>query len=54
MLAFNALAKDWAKPLLLRMHRNKVRTALARRLLIGVYIMLTRGEAFSLQRCLAR
>lgn len=54
LLAFNALAKDWAKPLLLRMHRNKVRTALARRLLIGVYIMLTRGEVFSLQRCLAR
>lgn len=54
LLSFNAVAKDWAKPLLLRMHRNKVRMALARRLLVGVYIMLTRGEAFSLERCLAR
>ena len=45
--------QEWAKPLLLRMHRNKVRMALARRLLIGIYIMLTRGEVFSLERCLA-
>lgn len=54
LLSFNPLAKEWARPLLLRMHRNKVRMALARRLLIGVYIMLTRGELFSLERCLAR
>jgi hypothetical protein len=54
LLSFNAVAKEWAKPLLLRMHRNKVRTVLARRPLIGVYIMLTRGEVFSLERCLAR
>lgn len=53
LLSFDAVAKEWAKPLLLRMHRNKVRMALARRLLIGVYIMLTRGEVFSLKRCLA-
>ena len=53
LLSFNTLVKEWAKPLLLRMHRNKVRMALARRLLIGVYIMLTRGEVFSLKRCLA-
>ncbi len=54
LLSFNSLVKDWAKPLLLRMHRNKVRMALARRLLVGIYIMLTRGEVFSLERCLAR
>ncbi len=54
LLSFNATAKEWAKPLLLRMHRNKVRMALARRLLVGIYIMLTRGEVFSLERCLAR
>ena len=54
LLSFNAIAKEWAKPLLLRMHRNKVRMALARRLLVGIYIMLTRGEVFSLERCLAR
>jgi len=54
LLSFNTVAKEWAKPLLLRMHRNKVRMALARRLLVGVYIMLTRGEVFSLERCLDR
>jgi transposase len=54
LLSFNSIAREWAKPLLLRMHRNKVRMALARRLLIGIYIMLTRGEVFSLERCLAR
>jgi transposase len=53
LLSFNAIAKEWAKPLLLRMHRNKVRMALARRLLIGIYIMLTRGEVFTLEHCLA-
>ena len=53
LLSFNSLVKKWAKPMLLRMHRNKVRMALARRLLIGVYIMLTRGEVFSLKKCLA-
>ena len=46
--------KEWAEPLLLRMHRNKVRMALARRLLIGIYVMMTRGDEFSLDRCLAR
>ena len=54
LLSFNTVAREWAKPLLLRMHRNKVRMALARRLLVGVYIMLTRGEVFSLERCLDR
>jgi transposase len=53
LLSFDSIAKEWAEPLLLRMHRNKVRMALARRLLIGIYIMLTRGDMFSLKRCLA-
>jgi transposase len=53
LLSFNPIAKEWAKPHLLRMHRNKVRMALARRLLVGIYIMLTKGEVFCLKRCLA-
>ena len=53
LLTRNPLVKRWAAPLLRRMHKNKVRIALARRLLIGVYFMLRRGEAFSFERCLA-
>jgi len=53
LLAKNPLVQRWANPLLRRMHKNKVRIALARRLLIGVYFMLRRGEPFSLERCLA-
>ena len=53
LLTRNPLVQHWAAPLLRRMHKNKVRIALARRLLIGVYFMLRRGEAFSLERCLA-
>lgn len=53
LLAKNPLVKRWAAPLRRRMHKNKVRIALARRLLIGVYFMLRRGEPFSLERCLA-
>ena len=45
--------QSWAIPWLRRMHKNKVRVALARRLLVGVYIMLTRGEVFDLEKCLA-
>jgi len=52
LLARNPLVQAWARPRLKRTHRNKVRLALARRLLIGVSIMLTRGEVFSLERCL--
>ncbi len=44
---------QWAAPRLRRMHKNKLRVALARRLLVGVYVMLTRGEVFDLDRCLA-
>lgn len=45
--------QSWAIPRLRRMHKNKVRVTLARRLLVGVYIMLTRGEMFDLGKCLA-
>ena len=44
----------WAAPLLRRRHKNQVRTALARRLLVGVYISQTREIPFSLEECLAR
>ena len=52
LIAHDPLAKHWAasrrrgKPL------NKLRTALARRLLVGVHHMLRTGEVFSLPRCL--
>jgi transposase len=52
LLARDELVQRWAAPLLRRMHKNKVRMALARRLLIGVYVMLLRGEVFRLDRCL--
>ena len=53
LLAFDPHARAWARPRLGRMHQNKVRMALARRLLAGVYVSQTRGEEFSLERCLA-
>lgn len=46
------LVGDWAAKLRGRVHTNKARMALARRLLVGVWIVLTRGEAFDLRRCL--
>ena len=54
LLAFNERVKAWAQPMLERMHRNKVRMALARRLLIGVWVTFSRGEIFSLERCLGQ
>ena len=53
LMTRNPTAKAWARPRLRRRHHNKVRIALARRLLVGVYVMLRRGEVFSLERCLA-
>jgi transposase len=53
LMAKNAIARAWAAPRLKRMHKNKVRTALARRLLVGLFITLRRGEVFSLEHCLA-
>jgi transposase len=52
LMVRNALVRRWAAPRLRRMHKNKVRIALARRLLVGVYYMLRHGEVFSLHRCL--
>jgi transposase len=52
LLARSSRVQAWARPRLKRSHKNKVRLALARRLLVGVSVMLTRGEVFSLERCL--
>ncbi len=52
LLARDSRAQKWAIPRLRRMHINEVRVALARRLLVGVYVMLRRGEVFDLERCL--
>jgi transposase len=52
LLTRHPLVRTWAAPLLRRMHLNKVRTLLARRLLVGIYVVLSRGEVFSLERCL--
>lgn len=53
LMTTDPTVRRWAAPRLRRMHQNKVRITLARRLLVGVYIMLLRGEVFSLERCLA-
>jgi len=52
LMTHNDLVKGWAESHLKRSHKNKVRMALARRLLIGVYKMLLTGEVFSMERCL--
>jgi transposase len=52
LLTHDPRVQKWAEPMLRRMHKNKVRMALARRLAVGVWVMLTRGEAFSMERCL--
>lgn len=54
LLTRNERVKAWARPMLGRMNKNKVRVALARRLLIGVWVLLARGEVFSLERCLGQ
>ncbi len=52
LIACDELVKKWAEPRLRKSHKNKVRMALARRLIIGVYKMLRTGEVFSMERCL--
>lgn len=52
LLTRNPVARQWAQRQRRTLTRNKRRLALARRLLIGVWIMLGRGEEFSLERCL--
>ena len=51
LLAFDPTVKEWARRHQ-RMPRNKIRLALARRLLVGVYKTCAHGEVFSLPRCL--
>ncbi len=52
LLATHSLVRRWAEPRRKRMHKNKVRTALARRLLVAIYSVLRNGEVFSMERCL--
>jgi transposase len=52
LLVHDEVAQAWAKPKYRRVHKNKLRVALARKLLIGVWWTLTTGEVFSLERCL--
>ena len=52
LMSTHPLVRKWAEPYRRRMHANKVRTTLARRLLVGIYIVLARGEVFSMERCL--
>jgi transposase len=53
LLANNPLMQAWATARARRLHKNKVRVALARRLLVGIFVSQHKGEPFSLQRCLA-
>src|SRR5262245_35440585 len=53
LLARHPLIKRWAEPRLRRSPKNKVRVALARRLLASVWHTLRTGEVFNLERCLA-
>jgi transposase len=54
LLNHDPTVRAWAERLRGRVHKNKARMALARRLLVGVWVVLTRGEAFDLRRCLGR
>lgn len=53
LIGHDPIAQAWAAPRRARKHINKVRMALARKLLIGLWVMLKRGEAFDLKQCLA-
>lgn len=52
LMTTNAAVAVWARQKRRRLHVNKVRMALARKLLVGVWVMLKRGEAFDLRLCL--
>jgi transposase len=54
LMAYNDLVSAWAAPKKQRLHKNKVRMMLARKLLVGVAVSLRRDEPFDLQRCLGR
>ncbi len=53
LLASHPHVQAWAAARMRRLHTNKIRVALARRLLVGLYASQCKGEPFSLQRCLA-
>lgn len=52
LMTTNAAVAVWARQKRRRLHVNKVRMALARKLLVGVWVMLKRGERFNLDLCL--
>jgi transposase len=52
LMTQDPLVRQWVVTLRRRVHPNKARMALARRLLVGVWYTLTRGVGFDLQRCL--
>ena len=52
LLSRDPVVKAWGARMRRRVHKNKVRVALARRLLVGIWVMLSRGEVFSMERCL--
>lgn len=54
LLTRNPVVKAWARRQRKGLTKNKLRLALARRLLVGVYMLLARGEVFSLERCLGQ
>ena len=52
LMAHDDLVSAWAAPKKQRLHKNKVRMMLARKLLVGVAVSLRRDEPFDLRRCL--
>lgn len=52
LLTHDPTVKAWAARHRKRLAKNKLRMALARRLLIGIYKLLRTGEEFSMARCL--
>jgi len=54
LMSTNDEVSAWAAPKKQRLHKNKVRMMLARKLLVGVAVSLRRDEAFDLRRCLGR
>ena len=53
LMSQDARVREWAEPRLRRMHKNKVRMAPARRLLVGLCVAVSRGETFSLRKLLS-
>jgi transposase len=53
LVASHPHVQAWGTARARRLHTNKLRVALARRLLVGLYASQCKGEPFSLQRCLA-